>query len=295
MRKRDNLTVIVARSTPSPARRFTISKNFLASMGVAVIVIFSAFALSTLHYYYMWRLTTDHDGLKVEVDQLRKENETFRLSARQLNEKLSSLEVTSKKLEILSGVDEQGLGGVGGPTVVDRPLLRLDSSGLDKYFKSLERKSISLGNKLKQLQEIYNTRSILLSATPAVIPVRGYPSGGFGYRTDPFSGRREFHPGIDLSAPKGNKVIAAADGVVTFAGRKYGYGKLVKLEHRFGIATRYGHLDRVTVKPGQKVVRGDIIGYVGETGRATGPHLHYEVRFHGRALNPFQFFREPSE
>ena len=292
MRKREDLTIIISRSAQLPARRYRIPHRLLVSLGMASAVLFSSFTLSTLHYYYMWKKTTDHEQLKVSAYALSKENETFRLAGRQLNEKISSLEVTSKKLQILSGLDEGGLGGVGGPSTYDNPLLSLDSRGLLEHFSSLERKSISLESQLRQLQDVYNTRSILLAATPAIMPARGYPSGRFGYRIDPFNGKRDFHPGIDISAPRGNKVIATADGVVISAGRKFSYGKLVTMEHRFGISTRYGHLDRFTVKPGQKVKRGDIIGYVGSTGRATGPHLHYEVRLNDRPLNPLRFFRD---
>jgi len=261
-------------------------------MGIAVGVLVASFSLSTLHYYHMWKKTADHDLLKVSAYQLSKENDTFRLAARQLGEKVASLEVTSTKLQILSGLDEEGLGGVGGPSAYDNPLLSLDTQGLRNHFRSLERKSISLDKQLRQLQDVYNTRSILLAATPAIVPVHGYPSGRFGYRIDPFDGERDFHPGIDISAPRGNKVKATADGVVLIAARKYSYGNLVTLEHKFGISTRYGHLDRFTVEVGQKVKKGDIIGYVGSTGRATGPHLHYEVRLNGQPLNPLRFFRD---
>ena len=292
MRRREDLTIIVAGSAYLSARRYKVSGKVLASLGIAVAVVLASFLLSTLHYYYMWKQTADHMALEMKAYQLDKENETFRLAARQLNEKISSLEVTSKKLQILSGLDQESLGGVGGPSTFDSPLLSLDSENLFEHFTSMERKSISLEGNLIQLQDLYNTRSILLAATPAIMPVSGYPSGRFGYRIDPFNGKRDFHPGIDISAPRGNKVIAAADGVVTTAGRKYSYGKLVTLEHKFGISTRYGHLDRYTVERGQKVKRGDILGYVGSTGRATGPHLHYEVRLNGRPLNPLRFFRD---
>ena len=292
MKKRDDLTVIVARSAYMSARKYQVSRKLLASLAIAVVVVFASFLLSTLHYYYMWKQTVDHLSTEAKAYQLDKENETFRLTARQLNEKISSLEVTSKKLQILSGLDQEGLGGVGGPSTLDNHLLTLDSQDLLEHFTSMERKSISLENNLSQLQDLYNTRTILLAATPAIIPVTGYPSGRFGYRIDPFNGERDFHPGIDISAPRGNKVIATADGVVTTAGRRYSYGKLVVLEHKFGISTRYGHLDRYSVESGQKVKRGDIIGYVGSTGRATGPHLHYEVRLNDRPLNPLRFFRD---
>ena len=288
--RREDLTIIVAGSACRSARRYKVSGKVLVSLGIAVAVVFASFLLSTLHYYYMWKQTADHLVLEVNAYQLDKENEAFRLAARQLNEKISSLEVTSKKLQILSGLDQESLGGVGGPSTFDSPMLSLDSQDLFEHFASMERKSISLEGNLSQLQDLYNTRSILLAATPAITPVTGYPSGRFGYRMDPFNGKRDFHPGIDISAPRGNKVIATADGVVTTAGRRYSYGKLVTLEHKFGISTRYGHLDRYTVKRGQKVKRGDIVGYVGSTGRATGPHLHYEVRLNDRPLNPLRFF-----
>ncbi|MDA2924652.1 M23 family metallopeptidase, partial [Acidobacteria bacterium AH-259-L09] len=257
-RRREDLSLIISCSAEASALRYKISHLFLRMVATALIVLFSSFALSTLHYFHMWKRTTDYGGLKVEVDNLRKENETFRLAARQLSEKISSLEVTSKKLEILSGLEREGFGGVGGPSPYDKPLLSLDSRGLIQHFKSLERKRISLDTKLRQLQEIYNTQNILLAATPAIMPVRGYPSGGFGYRVDPFSRERVHHPGIDISAPRGNKVVVTADGLVVFARRKLGYGKLVKIEHRFGISTLYGHLDRFTVERGQQVEKGDI-------------------------------------
>jgi len=292
MKKREGLTVIVAHSAYLSARRYKVSGNFLVSLRIAVVIVCASFLLSTLHYYYMWKQTDDHVELKARAYQLDKENEAFRLAARQLNDKISSLEVTSKKLQVLSGLDQESLGGVGGPSSFENPLLSLDSQNLFEHFSSMETKSISLEGTLIQLQDLYNTRSILLAATPAIMPVTGYPSGRFGYRIDPFNGKRDFHPGIDISAPRGNKVIATADGVVTTAGRKFSYGKLVTLEHKFGISTRYGHLDRYSVEKGQKVKRGDIIGYVGSTGRSTGPHLHYEVRLNDRPLNPFRFFRD---
>ena len=290
MKSRGDFTLIVSREADSSASRYRVSQRFFLAIGIAMAVLFSSFTLSTLHYYHMWKGTSNYALVKGEVAQLRKENESFRLAARQLSEKVSSLEVSSKKLEITSGMDGEGLGGVGGPS----PFVpsELDSSSLKKHFKSLERRSISLTANLRQLQELYNTRTILLASTPAIMPVQGYPSGNFGYRKDPFSGERDFHPGIDISAPRGNKVTATADGLVSFAGRKVGYGKLVKIEHKFGISTRYGHLGSVSVKSGQQIRKGDIIGYVGSTGRATGPHLHYEVRLNRQPLNPLRFFRD---
>lgn len=292
MRRKADFTIIVSRFARIPARKYRLSRKLVLSLGIALTVLLSSFTLSTLHYYYMWKRTSGHSQLKERADQLRRENEAFRLTAHRLNEKVSALELTSKKLKILSGLDRKGLGGVGGPPSSDVPSLTLNSRDLVRYFKSLDHKSVSLEGELSQLREHYTTRSILWAATPTVMPVRGYPTGRFGYRIDPFNGKRDFHPGVDISAPRGSKIIAPADGLVISAGRWLGYGNMITLNHKFGITTRYGHLARVAVKRGQRVKKGDIIGYVGSTGRATGPHLHYEVRLNNQPLNPLRFFRD---
>lgn len=264
----------------------------MCAVAVAVAVLLLSVTFSSLHYFYMWNQSRDHLRLKSEVLRLRKENDTFRLIAKQLTDRLSSMEVSANKLKIISGFEEDGLGGVGGPSSGSSVVLGLDETSLYNHLKSLDRKSLSLQNELGKLQEYYKDRGILMAATPSLMPVHGYPSDYFGYRADPFTGKRDFHPGIDLSAPKGNKVVATADGVVLVAGRMVGLGNAVKIQHRFGIVTRYGHLSRVAVKKGQQVQKGDVIGFVGSTGRATGSHVHYEVRLNGRPLDPARFFRE---
>jgi len=288
MRKGD-LTVIIARFAETPARKFTFSRRLILSTGLALLVFITAFVLSNLHYYRMWKKTSEYEHLRVEADQLRKENETFRQRANQLTDQLSALEVTSKKLTILSGLEREGLGGVGGPTTVSTPA-SLSGKDLIRELQALNGRKQTLQIDFQQLHQHYTNRNLLLAATPSIEPVQGYASAGFGYRADPFNGTRDFHTGVDISAPTGTKIVAPADGVAVFANRYPAYGKLVVLEHRFGISTRYGHLSHIVVLNGQKVKKGDIIGYVGATGRATGPHLHYEVRLHGQPLNPFIFF-----
>jgi len=130
-----------------------------------------------------------------------------------------------------------------------------------------------------------------LAAAPTLWPVAGLVTGSFGERIDPFNGEGAFHTGVDISTSYGTPVIAPADGIVTYAETLAGYGRLVMIEHGQGISTRYGHLANYTVAAGQSVHRGDIIGYVGMTGRATGPHLHYEVRIHDVPVNPHKYLR----
>jgi murein DD-endopeptidase MepM/ murein hydrolase activator NlpD len=129
------------------------------------------------------------------------------------------------------------------------------------------------------------------SAAPNLWPVEGPVTGSFGERTDPFNGEGAFHCGVDISAAYGQPVIAPADGVVSFADFMGGYGKAIEIEHGHGITTRYGHLANFAVVPGQHVLRGDTIGYVGLSGRSTGPHLHYEVRINDTPVNPYKYLR----
>ncbi|MGZ4835969.1 MAG: M23 family metallopeptidase [Terriglobales bacterium] len=130
-----------------------------------------------------------------------------------------------------------------------------------------------------------------LSEEPNLWPVEGRVTGSFGERIDPFNGEGAFHSGVDISTPYGSRVIAPADGVVTFADFYSGYGRLIEIEHSQGFITRYGHLSSFAVTPGQTIHRGQVIGYVGLSGRSTGPHLHYEVRIHNNPVNPYHFLR----
>ncbi len=126
---------------------------------------------------------------------------------------------------------------------------------------------------------------------PSLWPVEGRITSSFGERVDPFNGEGAFHSGIDLSVPYGTPVHAAADGVVSFADLMNGYGRLIDLDHGNGLVTRYGHLSGFAITPGQRVRRGQVIGYVGATGRVTAAHLHYEVRIHGVPVNPHNYLR----
>jgi murein DD-endopeptidase MepM/ murein hydrolase activator NlpD len=140
-----------------------------------------------------------------------------------------------------------------------------------------------------QLWDSLAERQSLLMATPSIKPARGWFTSRFGYRVDPFTNRPEMHAGLDVAAPSGTPVYAPADGVVSFAGYDSGYGKLVSIDHGYGVITRFGHNSRLFVEQGQKVRRWDVISAVGSTGRSTGAHLHYEVRIHGIAVDPMNY------
>ncbi len=145
------------------------------------------------------------------------------------------------------------------------------------------------------LEKVYRDQSLLLASTPSIAPVSGMVAYGFQWRRDPFTGQRAFHTGLDIVAAPGTRVVAPADGVVTFTGREAGYGNVIYLSHGNDLTTRYGHLQGFAIRVGQEVRRGDVIGYVGNTGRSLGPHLHYEVLNQGTKVNPVDYILDTDQ
>jgi murein DD-endopeptidase MepM/ murein hydrolase activator NlpD len=146
----------------------------------------------------------------------------------------------------------------------------------------------AIEHRLDAVRNDVEKRRSLADATPSIWPVAGWLTSSFGNRRDPFSGGSDFHPGLDISANHGDSVLAPAAGVVSSAGVSGNYGNLVVLDHGFGIVTKFGHLSRFAVTNGQQVNRGDVIGYVGSTGRSTSPHLHYEIWVNDKLTNPLR-------
>jgi murein DD-endopeptidase MepM/ murein hydrolase activator NlpD len=181
---------------------------------------------------------------------------------------------------------DPAIGGVGGLTRLETTSpsadARLSMGAMEKTAEELTARS-------SRLEAFYQDQKVVLAATPSVWPVRGYLASSFGNRVDPFTGQPDFHPGIDIATPMGTKVQAPADGVVVSTGVKGSYGNAIVIDHGYGVVTRYGHLSGFNVRPGQRVRRGDVLGFVGQTGRATAPHLHYEVWVHDQNLNPIQY------
>jgi murein DD-endopeptidase MepM/ murein hydrolase activator NlpD len=143
-----------------------------------------------------------------------------------------------------------------------------------------------IGSRLDSVRDGVERRHALAAATPSIWPVAGWLTSSYGTRRDPFTHEGDFHPGLDISADYGQPVLATGDATVTAAGPNGAYGNMVTLDHGFGIVTKYGHLSRLGVMGEQRVKRGDVIGYVGSTGRSTGSHLHYEIWMNGRLTNP---------
>ena len=274
-------TIILVPHTRARFRKIQVSTVQLWG-SLAVVLALTATA-SVLAWLYLTAPVDERQIARLhgENDELRSVNQSFELSLRQLQTQLAEYEERTRKLAIVAGIEEldnggdAGLGGATGARGGDLAAIAQRAAALDATLDGVEH---SLDERVRWV-----------SSTPSVTPTRGLFTSGFGMRRDPVDGRAAFHQGVDISAPVGKAVHATADGLVVRAGFYGELGNAVILSHGFGLTTRYGHMSRVTALPGHRVRRGDVIGYVGNTGRSTGYHLHYEVLEDGQPVNPLAY------
>jgi len=212
-----------------------------------------------------------------ENDRLRAATAALHQRLDGMSKQLSDFEARTRRLAIVAGLGDSVRGGVGGP------------SGASP---DLSDRSALVSSRLSLLESQFSRRFELVASTPTVWPVHGAVNSGFGVRPDPFTGVPAFHEGVDISTARSEPVLATADGVVVRSGWAGEYGKAIALMHGDRYETLYGHLEETLVAEGQKVHRGDRVGLVGSTGRSTAPHLHYEVRVDGHAVNPLEYILE---
>lgn len=274
-------TVILVPHARAKLRKWRIS-NLQIAVALPAFTLLTAASVFVLVSFFTGSVdSTRVERLRQENQELRQANLAFEESIGELQSRLGDYETRTRKLAIVAGIEdldggEAGIGGEGtGAGTVDLDFLEYRASRLSR--------------KLDHVQSELAERVRWISSMPSVAPVKGIVTSGFGTRRDPMTGRRTFHPAVDIAAPPGQEVRAPADGLVTRAGRIGGLGNAVYLSHGFGIATRFGHMSRLEVRPGQEVERGELLGYVGRTGRSTGYHLHYEVHVDDEAINPLAY------
>lgn len=283
-------TIILVPHAKAKLLKFRVTNLHLGLAG-GILFLLTAFA-----FWFIWSYFQASSS-PAEIARLRRENaelrqvrQSFERDLKTLSDKLAASEDRTRQLAIMAGVESLGGGeaGIGGPSPAGNLAdAEEDDGAVD--LAALESRAGSLGGTLDAVEAKLAERLSWISSTPAIAPVRGILTSGFGYRSDPLTHGRGRHEGIDIAAPAGLPVRAAADGVVLSAEEEGGYGKAVFLSHGFGVATRYAHLSHIDVQPGQRVRRGDVVGRVGSTGRSTGNHLHYEVRIDGNPVNPLAY------
>ena len=242
---------------------------------VAAIILFG-----TLSVALIW-------GLREEVQQLQQKRtdalaQYEKLLKRRAQE-LAAYQAATQALQRALDTKSERLENLDAAVAALEAMLGAEPEG----------ETMPLEQRVDNLKLSMHQKRFLLQVIPSGRPVKVFKgvSSSFGWRTDPVTGKREFHKGIDYRGQPGDKIIATADGVVEYAGyhKSSGYGNLVLIDHAFGFRTLYGHLKKVLVKSGQVVKKGDVIALMGNTGRSTGPHLHYEISYIQRVLNPAPF------
>lgn len=285
-------TFVIASHADSRLLRLSLPYPVLIAIGIFAVIGMVSVGIAGYRYGRMVLRVADYGRILTENDFFRAENHNIRIQAAQLAEKIDFLETTSHKLMTYSGMNsEKVVGGVGGfsRSSFSQPL-PASPGDLSKSIDAYSRKVEVLEDRYRKLEEYLADSALVESARPSILPVNGYVTEGMGLREDPFNPSiRDFHTGVDISAPFGSRVVAPADGTVIFAGTREGYGNIVVIDHKFGVTTRFGHLYKFNVQVGQHVSRYDVIGYVGTSGRSTGPHLHFELWFQDRPVNPIKY------
>jgi len=300
-RKKEYFTFMFLPGPNARVRTLSISKSVLKS------VFFSAVAVLIFSLYLVYEYNDVKDkvwelqAVREELMQQKAQVQSFALNLLDYKRQmflLRDLDTKLRRVVSLGPRDKaQQVLGIGGPDELGlQNLATLGEKKQEEALKEMHQELTQLKGaasrqeaSLQMLIEYFEDKRSLYASTPSVWPVRGWVTSPYGNRTSPFSGILKFHEGIDIAAQTGTPVMAPADGVVIKAGFSTGYGNLVEISHGYGIKTVFAHNSRLNVKAGQRVKRGEVVSYVGDSGSSTGPHLHYEVRLNGLPVNPVKY------
>jgi len=316
--QKQHYTVMIIPEDSSQVKRLLIGKKvILAAVLVGIIFLTGFFFVASFAVRQVHRL--------VDYEQMAQENQQLTLALMRTDARISEISERQRrnddkidKFRLMASVQDPerhvAIGPLSGreadmvstTRLGDDSLMgevipafsrnRLDAvvRELDLRLESLDKKSDMQTMALEDLEGILVERKSMLRSIPSIWPVHGWVTSKFGYRTSPFTGQRTLHEGLDIGASRGTAVRVPADGVVTFAGTRTGYGKFIVIDHGFGFTTRYGHNSRILVQVGDTVRRGEVVAQVGSTGRSTGPHVHYEVKLNGLPVDPSVYILEDS-
>ncbi|MBW2654596.1 MAG: peptidoglycan DD-metalloendopeptidase family protein [Deltaproteobacteria bacterium] len=291
----------------SDIKGFSIRKTTLGFILLTVITAIGGASFIGYDYFRLKRISFNNTVLNQtlikqndEIKNQRSQIQSFAGELEILKNQVDTLSKFEDKVRLIADIkqtsDSSGLIGIGGiPSEELDPdipleqkhnnLIREMHQQVSQTNLAAQKQTLDFEHLIKLLEEKRN----FLASTPSIKPIDGWISSRFGYRKSPFTGKKEFHSGLDISNKSGTKIVATANGRVSYAARKMYIGNMVMIDHGHGRVTKYGHMKKLLVKPGQKVKRGDVIGLVGNTGKSTGPHVHYEVRINGTPVNPLKY------
>ena len=291
----------------SPVRETRISKRLIWLIIIVALISTGSIGTGIFKYVRLHHTIAQHTDL---MDQLKKQQsvieeqqsqiKSFAQNINTLKSNLVSLNDFEQRIRIMANLehkaDQASLFAIGGSMPEDLDVDISTSQDPDRlirkmhdHLEQVEQASTVQQSSFEMLLKSLESKRNLLAATPSLRPTIGWISSEFGYRISPFTGHKELHRGLDIATRQGAPIIAPADGLVTFAANKWLMGNMISLDHGYGMVTRYGHIEKLLKKKGEHVKRGDVIATVGNTGRSTGPHLHYEVRLNGVPVNPMKY------
>ncbi|MDZ7860241.1 MAG: M23 family metallopeptidase [Candidatus Krumholzibacteriota bacterium] len=292
------LTFLYLRRGNSGVKTIRIHRGFAVFTIVFLLALTVLFVSSGIKYADTARRNSEIADLRSRNLRLKGKLNQYSIRVTALEKRMDKNFEVQNRVRMLAGMDPLSKdvweAGVGGPNY--RGMNRrgngdgfLSDSSREKLAKLVRKSKLELEN-YKKITAILNKEKKVRDCTPSIRPLKGgFVSSGFGSRMDPFSGRLCTHEGVDFCARNGTPVKATGDGVVTMAEKNGGFGLVVEINHRIGFETKYAHLSKLLVERGQLVKRGEVIGLVGNTGRSTSSHLHYEVVFRGTNRNPLNY------
>jgi murein DD-endopeptidase MepM/ murein hydrolase activator NlpD len=287
--KGKHYTFFIASAASGGLRRLRVPFYVVHLLTIFAIIGGITVAAGMGSYSRMLWKAASYNSLRREQDSLKQQYRQLQTEVKDTNQRLNSLQSLASEVAMAYGISRFRQTPFGLTDVVDEPEADFQAS-LDE-FSYLERNVTAVAISSGGLRLLPATQQNSLGIVPSLWPVVGQITGHFGERLDPFSGEGAFHAGIDIASHYGDDVRASADGVVVGVDRRAGYGRLVIIDHGFGVTTWYGHLSGFNIQAGMHVKRGDVIGYEGQSGRSTGPHLHYEVRIYNTPVNPWRYLR----
>jgi len=298
LKKKRFYTVFVVPQDPSRVRKLRLPLNLLRAIFIMLGISFAAFSFMIFDYTQVKLKTHELNSLKKENAVQKIQLQAFASKVSDLEFHMAKLKQFDKKLRIITNMEvpagSSQVLGIGGPSFEeDTATLEGARAGLIKQMHSdldqLKAEAMAQEKSFTELNEHLFKQTSLFASTPAIWPARGWVTSNFGYRISPFTGLRQMHEGMDIANAMGTVVLSPANGIVSRVDRENGLGKNITINHGYGILTKYGHLSETYVHVGKRVKRGEKIAAIGNTGRSTGPHLHYEIVVNGVNINPEKY------
>ena len=291
-------SLIVVPHQKGKRKTITLTEKKVRILAGVFAFLFLVLVAFLIDYFTMNVTRKKYKELSEENTIQRQTLTKYKVSLNKLKATIQDFENYAQKINVMAGLKspevlrELGVGGGGRNTGQAMSSQTYSQDISLSHVKSVSQKADNIDKSLNTLVRFFEQKSAKLAHTPTIWPTTGWRTSDFGMRKDPFTGKDTFHYGWDIAASYGNPIVSTADGIIAKTKKEIIGGNTIIISHGGGFTTVYCHLSRFNVKPGQKVKRNDIIGYVGQTGKAIGPHVHYEVRVNGKAVNPYYYILE---